>query len=109
MADCEDLFSSNLTASKTFVPKWKRKAMLKAESAREPLSPVTYNLQGVRTPRRNGGAAHCTHTKTPGKTPGKTDKTPKRPGTQRHDSAAYDRFIPNRCLMDKEVYINHSC
>lgn len=79
-----------------------RKNQLMKGAYREPLSPISLNQASSRTPHKKQNVS-CV-TKTPSvKTP--SAKTPsKKLITSSNNEGGYDRFIPNRALMNKEVY-----
>ena len=75
-----------------------RKKMLMCKDAtREPLSPILSNRPPTVTPRRVRPQSSIS------KTP--STKTPKTKDLGSSDGVTYDRFIPNRNMMDKEVSV----
>ena len=73
-----------------------RKMRLMKGEIREPLSPLSSNHAAARTPK-----ARHSSVRTPG---AKTPVSKKSHGaTSNQDGCSYDRFIPNRALMDAQV------
>jgi len=75
--------------------------LMKGGTFREPLSPISLNQASTRTPGKKRNTSCITKTpsgKTPSKTPNKKSVT-----SSVSEGTGYDRFIPNRALMNKEL------
>ena len=72
-----------------------RKMTLMKGEIREPLSPISSSRAAARTPSRKIRP-------TTNRTPGAKTPSSKKPGVS-SDGCSYDRFIPNRSLMDPQV------
>eukprot|EP00111_Clytia_hemisphaerica_P017859 TCONS_00052819-protein len=78
-----------------------RKSMLQKGGYREPLSPISLSQAASRTPMRKKTSNMTAKTPT-AKTP--LAKTPGKKGTSISSSSSdYDRFIPNRALMNNKL------
>lgn len=75
----------------------RKKMLMCKDTTREPLSPISSNRPPTVTPRRV--KPHSAISKTP------SAKTPKTKDLGSNDGVTYDRFIPNRNMMDKEVSV----
>jgi len=74
-----------------------RKSLLRKGEVREPLSPISQNQASTRTPRKKKSTNNTVKTPS-GKTP-----NVKSLSLSNTDGISYDRFIPNRALMNNEV------
>ena len=81
-----------------------RKSMLQKGEYREPLSPISLSQAASRTPMRKKTTNLTAKTPT-AKTP--SAKTPGKKGSSLGGSSTsdYDRYIPNRALMNNKVAI----
>jgi len=76
----------------------RKKLLMKGGSYREPLSPISSNKAATRTPRRNHKQTACA--KTPS---AKTPSAKAKEGSTSGEGITYDRFIPNRAMMDNPM------
>lgn len=84
----------------------RKNQLMKGGTFREPLSPISLNQASTRTPGKKRNNSCITKTpsgKTPSKTPNKKSVT-----SSVSEGTGYDRFIPNRALMNKEVFEHHN-
>ena len=78
----------------------RRNQLMKSGAYREPLSPISLNQASSRTPHKKRNTSFMAKTPSGKATPNKKSLT-----SSNNEGAGYDRFIPNRALMNKEVYL----